>query len=579
MVEEAVGSISIRRGIKGNELLPFTVQFLRGRWFALFASFLIMAGAGATYLFGTYSKVIKATLGYDQTTLNLLGFSKDLGANVGVLSGLVAEVTPTWFVLLLGAALNFGGYFMIWLAVTGKIPKPKVWQMCLYIGIGANSQNFANTGALVTSVKNFPESRGSMLGLLKGYTGLSGAVMTQIYLAVYGNDSKSLILLIGWLPAAISVIFVYTIRTMKSVRHPNEIRVFHHFLFTSIVLAVFLMAITLTEKLVTFSNAEYAGATTVVCFLVFAPIFISIREELLVWNIKKQPINPPTEITVEKPKPEVVELKKDASDPGSSKQDDEKAEKSCFLTIFDRPERGEDYTILQALTSIDMLVLFLATFCGLGSSLTAVDNLGQIGESLGYPNKTVTSFVSLVSIWNYFGRVFSGFVSESLIVKYKFPRPLMMTMVLLLACIGYLLVAFPVPGSLYVASIIIGFSFGAQLPLLFAIISELFGLKYYSTLFNCGQLASPLGSYIFNVKLTGMLYDREALKDLAKKGLTRSSVKELTCIGTHCYRLPFIVLASVTFFGALSSLILVVRTRKFYKSDIYKKFRENAESL
>ncbi|XP_022755574.1 protein NUCLEAR FUSION DEFECTIVE 4-like [Durio zibethinus] len=579
MAEEAIGSISIRRGLKGNELLPFAIQFLRGRWFALFASFLIMAGAGATYLFGTYSKLIKATLGYDQTTLNLLGFSKDLGANVGVLSGLIAEVTPTWFVLLLGAALNFGGYFMIWLAVTGKIAKPKVWQMCIYICIGANSQNFANTGALVTSVKNFPESRGSMLGLLKGYTGLSGAIMTQIYLAVYGNDSKSLILLIGWLPAAISVIFVYTIRIMRPVRHPNEIRVFQHFLFASIVLAVFLMAITLTEKLVSFSKAEYAGATTVVCFLVFAPLFISIREELLVWNIKKQPINPPTEITFEKPKPEVVESKQEASESGSSKQADEKAEKSCFLSIFYRPERGEDYTILQALTSIDMLILFLATFCGLGSSLTAVDNLGQIGESLGYPNKTVSSFVSLVSIWNYFGRVFSGFVSESLIVKYKHPRPLMMTMVLLLACIGYLLVAFPVPGSLYIASIIIGFSFGAQLPLLFAIISELFGLKYYSTLFNCGQLASPLGSYIFNVKLTGFLYDREALKDLAQKGLTRSSVKELTCIGTHCYRLPFIILASVTFFGALSSLILVVRTRKFYKSDIYKKFRENAENL
>ncbi|KAK8697947.1 hypothetical protein V6N13_114079 [Hibiscus sabdariffa] len=565
------------RGLKANEVLPFTIQFLRGRWFALFASFLIMAGAGATYLFGTYSKEIKATLEYDQSTLNLLGFAKDLGANVGVISGLIAEVTPTWFVLLLGAAFNFGGYFMIWLAVTGRIAKPKVWQMCIYICIGANSQNFANTGALVTSVKNFPESRGSMLGLLKGYTGLSGAVMTQIYLAVYGNDSKSLILLIGWLPAAISVIFVYTIRTMKPVRNPNEMGVFYQFLGASVVLAFFLMAVILAEKLVTFSRAASAGAAAVVCFLVFAPLFISIREELLVWNIQKQPI----EVKVEKPSAEVVESKQVDSNsmPGSPKQGDGKVEKSCFLTIFDRPERGEDYTILQALTSVDMLVLFLSTFCGLGSSLTAVDNLGQIGESLGYPNKTVTSFVSLVSIWNFFGRVFSGFVSETLIVKYKFPRPLMMTFVLLFACIGYLLVAVPFPGSLYAASIIIGFSFGAQLPLIFAIISELFGLKYYSTLFNCGQLASPLGSYIFNVKLTGFLYDREAMKDLAKKGLTRASVKELTCIGTHCYRLSFIILACVTFFGAVSSLILVARTRKYYRSDIYKKFREDAQSL
>lgn len=61
----------------------------------MFASYLIMAGAGATYLFGVYSKTIKSTLGYDQTTLNLLSTFKDLGANVGVLSGLLAEVTPT----------------------------------------------------------------------------------------------------------------------------------------------------------------------------------------------------------------------------------------------------------------------------------------------------------------------------------------------------------------------------------------------------------------------------------------------------------------------------------------------------
>lgn len=558
------------------ELLRFVAHVVKGRWFSVFASFLIMFGAGATYLFGVYSKQIKSSLGYDQKTLNLIGFFKDLGANVGVLSGLIAEVTPTWFVLLIGSAMNFAGYFMIWLAVTGKISRPKVWQMCLYICVGANSQNFANTGALVTCVKNFPESRGVMLGLLKGFVGLSGAVMTQLYLAIYGDDSKSLIFLIAWLPAALSVIFVYTIRTMKAEsRQKNELRVFYHFLYVSIVLALFLLAMIIIQKKFVFSRAAYAGSATVVCVLLFVPLLIAIREELQIWKeLKNRSLeNPPRVVTaIEMPK-------QDIPVPVPAKQlDEEEKQKSCFMTVFNPPPRGDDYTILQALLSIDMLILFLATLCGLGSSLTAVDNLGQIGESLGYPARTVSSFVSLVSIWNYFGRVFSGFVSESLLVKWKVPRPLMMTFVLLLSCIGHLLIAFPMPGSVYIASVIIGFSFGAQLPLLFAIISELFGLKYYSTLFNCGQLASPLGSYILNVKVTGKLYDSEALKELAKKGLTRKSVKELICLGKNCYRLSFTILAAVTFFGALVSLILVVRTRDFYKGDIYKKFREEREA-
>ncbi|CAN4101551.1 unnamed protein product [Withania somnifera] len=559
----------------GGSLLQFVLHVLRGRWFSLFASFLIMAGAGATYLFGTYSQEIKLSLGYDQTTLVLLGFFKDFGANIGVLSGLLAEICPTWFVLLVGAAMNFTGYFMIWLSVTGKISKPKVWQMCIYICIGANSQNFANTGALVTSVRNFPESRGNMIGLLKGFTGLSGAIMTQLYLAVYGNDAQSLILLIAWLPAALSLVFVYTIREMKAVRQPNQQTVFYYCLLIAIAEALFLMVMTLIEKAVSFSHAAYVVTTTVSCALLFSPLIVFVREELAMWRQMRPSVTGASNTITENP-PVLVDKEMNQF-PQLQKENSKTA--SCFSNIFfEKPARGEDYTILQALLSTDMLILFLATFCGLGSSLTAVDNMGQIGGSLGYPKTTVKSFVSLLSIWNFFGRIFSGFVSESLLVRYKFPRTLMMTLMLLLSCIGLLFIAFPFPGSVYVASIITGFSFGAQMPLLFTIISELFGLKYYSTLFNCGQLASPLGSYILNVKVTGPLYDRQALRDLAEKGLTRASVKELTCMGNQCYRLPFIILASVTFFGAMVSLILVARTRKFYRGDIYRKFREQAEA-
>ena len=321
------------------------------------------------------------------------------------------------------------------------------------------------------------------------------------------------------------------------------------------------MAMIVLQRRFVFSHVAYAGSATLVCALLFIPLFIAIKEEIVLWNLKKTPDLSSIEVKA------CSVMKIEADEPNTN----------CFANIFNKPKRGEDYTILQAILSIDMLILFIAALFGLGASLTAVDNLGQIGESLGYPSNTVSSFVSLVSIWNYFGRVFSGFVSEVLLQKYKVPRPLMMTMVLFLSSIGHLLIALPFSGSVYIASIIIGFSFGAQLPLLFAIVSELFGLRYYSTLFNCPQIASPLGSYLLNVKMTGSLYDREAKRQLIRSGKVFKNGVELTCIGSECYRLPFLILASLTLFGALISLILVMRTREFYKSDIYKKFRMDAE--
>lgn len=101
------------------------IHIIIGRWFVVFASLLITAMSRTMYMFGLYSGDIKSVLGYDQTTLNLLSFFQELGANICVLSGLINEVTPPWVVLLIGIVMNIFDYFMIWLGVTRRISAQK----------------------------------------------------------------------------------------------------------------------------------------------------------------------------------------------------------------------------------------------------------------------------------------------------------------------------------------------------------------------------------------------------------------------------------------------------------------------
>ncbi|CAI9783155.1 unnamed protein product [Fraxinus pennsylvanica] len=556
-------------------LRSFTFQVLTGQWFMIFASLLIMSMSGATYMFGLYSGDIKSSLGYDQTTLNLIGFFKDLGGNIGIISGLINEITPPWVVLSIGVIMNFFGYFMIWLAITGRTAKPHVWQICLYICIGANSQTFSSIGALITCVKNFQESRGIVIGLLKGVVGLSGAIITQLYHAFYGQDSKSLILLIGWLPAAVSCIFLRTVRLMNVVRQENELKIFYGLLYVSLSLAGFLMILIILQNRLYFPRVAYAGSASFVLILLFSQLVVIIKEEFVVWKNKRLELKDPLQLKVDSQLPNPPPLEEPRPTTGDQVKHQNPAD-SWWSNPFKPPERGEDYNVLQAIFSIDMIILFTVITFGIGGTLTAIDNLGQIGKSLGYPSKSITTFVSLVSIWNYLGRVASGFASEIFLVKYKFPRPLMLTLVLLLSCAGYLLIALGVPNSLYLSSVIMGFCFGAQWPLIFAIISELFGLKYYSTLYTLGGGASPLGAYILNVRITGYLYDKEAMKQLAANGLVRKEGQDLTCIGVECYKLAFLIIMAATLLACVISVILVLRTRNFYRSDIYKKFREQA---
>jgi hypothetical protein len=161
-----------------SECYSFVVHEARGRWILVFVLFLIMATSGVTYLFSIYSNDIKRNRGYSQLMLNTLSTWNDIGSSVGILSGLVAKVTPsmvtpTRFMLGVTSVTNFLGYLIIWLAIIGNTHKPEFWLMCVYMFIGANGQNFATIASVLTFVKVISDLAGLyVLKFMKPFMGI-----------------------------------------------------------------------------------------------------------------------------------------------------------------------------------------------------------------------------------------------------------------------------------------------------------------------------------------------------------------------------------------------------------------------
>lgn len=125
----------------------------------------------------------------------------------------------------------------------------------------------------------------------------------------------------------------------------------------------------------------------------------------------------------------------------------------------------------------------------------------------------------------------------------------------ILMAVGYIVMAMALPGSLYIGSIVVGICYGVRLAITVPIASELFGLKYYGLIYNILILNLPLGSFLFSGLLAGLLYDAQA---------TRTAGGGNTCIGAHCFRLVFIVMAFACIVGFGLDILLAMRTKNIY---------------
>ncbi|KAK3036437.1 hypothetical protein RJ639_030036 [Escallonia herrerae] len=580
--------------------------FFNNRWLVFVAAMWVQSCAGIGYLFGSISPVIKSSLNYNQRQIARLGVAKDLGDSVGFLAGSLCEVLPIWAALLVGAVQNFVGYGWVWLIVTGRAPTLPLWAMCILIFVGTNGETYFNTAALVSCVQNFPKSRGPVVGILKGFAGLGGAILTQIYAVMHTPDHASLIFMVAVGPAMVIIALMFIVRPVGGHRQvrSSDGSCFSFIYSVCLLLAAYLMGVMLVEDLVTLSQTVVTIFTGILFFILLVPIVVPV------WlSFSEEQRDPADEALLpERQKQEPGKSEHDAHEIIFSEVEDEKPREVDLLPALERqkriaqlqaklaqaaaegavrvkrrrgPHRGEDFTLTQALIKADFWLIFFSLLLGSGSGLTVIDNLGQMSQSLGYDNTHI--FVSLISIWNFLGRVGGGYYSEIIVRDYAYPRPVAMAAAQVIMAIGHFFIAMGWPGAMYVGTLLIGLGYGAHWAIVPAAASELFGLKKFGALYNFLTLANPAGSLVFSGLIASSIYDMEAERQAQEHHHNQQKLRSiylgflnleepLKCEGAICFCLTSLIMSGLCIVAVVLSMILVYRTKIVY-ANLYGKSR------
>eukprot|EP00253_Pinus_taeda_P018556 PITA_18556 len=578
-------------------------------WLGIAAAVWIQVASGNAYTFPLYSDRMKGILNYSQAQLNNLGVANDIGENVGLLAGFICNKIPPWGILIIGSLASFFGYGLIWLVLSERISALPYWVMWLALCVGANSATWFNTAVLVTNMRNFPQSRGTVAGILKGFVGLSAAVYTEVFTGLLSQSSTNLLFFLAVGPLVICLLVMYFIRpcTPVSGEDREEQGYFVFIQAISVILALYLLSISIANDLFSLESHPISKLFAVVMLLfLLSPTWIPLKLTLRAikedrvdlqnsLHLQMDPCSEPL-LGIEEKGPDMkpgADMNAAESlyfnNPVSSMSNDNinesqrQLEGSPSFNDFEdmdldillaegegavrkkrRPRRGEDFNFRQALVKADFWLLFVVFFCGVGSGVTVLNNLAQIGLAEGYQN--ITILLTIIGVCNFVGRLGGGVVSEYYVRQKAIPRTVWMTASQALMIGAFLFFASDLPGSVYISSSVLGICYGVQFSVMVPTASELFGLKHFGKIYNFLTIGNPLGAFFFSGLLAGYIYDREAQRQSGYSSPKSIGATNVDCLGPNCFRLTFLTMAGVCAFGVLVSIVLTIRIRPVYET-------------
>jgi MFS family permease len=179
---------------------------------------LLDACSGLSYSFAVWAPHARDRLSLSQAQIAAAGAALNLGGYFALPAGWLYDrlahlpATGPRVVLWVGALTAALGYSGLWALASGRLlgtsasPSSSAYPLLLLLAaLAGNSGVWLDASVLVTNVRNFPSDRGTVVGFLKAFLGLSASLWALPYAALLAPDVDAYLLLLAIAPALVIV--------------------------------------------------------------------------------------------------------------------------------------------------------------------------------------------------------------------------------------------------------------------------------------------------------------------------------------------------------------------------------------
>mmetsp|Transcript_36581 Transcript_36581/g.112676 ORF Transcript_36581/g.112676 Transcript_36581/m.112676 type:complete len:546 (+) Transcript_36581:112-1749(+) len=488
-----------------------------GAWWTFASSLSVMLVSGTVYGFGEWSSTLKDPEGYalNQQQVEWLSAIANFGTYMVLDSGLLVSRFGTVVTLAVGCAYACAGYFLLWLSIAqfpGEVPFAVLAFFCMLYGHGCGT---IDNAVMTELISDFPDHKGSVVGCVKAYYGLAVATVGTIYQAVFAPVQTSFLLFLAVYSGAVGLLLAPVVHLTRGLVEGSRAAVGQR--FGAIVIG---MVVAIVFFFVVQVNADHLGRPEWIAVLVTVSVGLALPFLLGVAPSARGRAG-------EKP------ALRRAGDAGSP----------------------VDLSGCGMLGCLNFYIFLFVLIIGQGSGLLFINNSAQILPALQGQEAAarVPVFVAVISIFNAFGRLAFGNLSEYF--RHTVPRTrFLVASVSILFC-SYVALRLAGGALIWPVAATLGLGYGGLWGLQPAVVSDLFGPRDYGFKYACSALAAFLGSLLFSTLLAGSLYDREAAALRQAPG----------CYASSCFNTAFFVTGVCGVPALLLAIALCRRTAWVYE--------------